>query len=228
MNIAQYNNSLRKAASFLRRNAISKNSYLNHSMGASEKTNLRIEDRGFVSVYKEIIEKCDYDILLFDDGIFIFDYIIIPGNTNKIRYIYFHSPYDFPTYVDYLTSQGLDHKIFGESFREEYEQELSEASLKKGQVYLRYEFSVNEYKPGIHPASHIHIGPNTEIRLSVSKIITPMAFIMFTLKQVYFDRWVNWIKKKDFRDSYLACKRSCLGVPEAFFSRNDQYELYFV
>ena len=228
MKISQYNNSLSKTVSFLRRNGISKNSSLYHSRGICKKADLRTEGRESISVYREIIEKRDYDILLFNDGFFSFDYFTGFGGINKIRYLYFDSPYDFPTYKEYLKVLGGDYKIYGENFRTEYEQELSEASLKEEQVYLRYDFSADEYSPGMHPISHIHVGFNTEIRLSVSMIITPMVFVMFTLKQVYFDKWKTWIKKKDVSDTYRACKRVCRGVPSDYFSETDKLELYFV
>lgn len=228
MKVAQYKHSLKNMCSFLKRNYLCKSNYLYHSLGTRDKVDMRIEGRGLVTVYKEIIEKHDYDILLFDDAFFQFDYLINAEKELRIRYIYFPCPYDFPTYHEYLVAQGLDYRIVGETSREEYEQELSEAGFKSGQGYLRYEFSIEEYKSGEHPASHIHVGPNTEIRLPSSKIITPMAFVMFALKQVYFNKWVAWIKKKDFKDTYIACKKSCPEVSPAFFSREDQHELYFV
>jgi len=121
------------------------------------KKNIEVFGNGnIVDFYKLAIINFDYDILLFDESILQFEFTKFEGDIN-LRYVYCQFPYDFPTYKTYLKDIGHDYDEVRDKFREDYEQEVNEAELKKICIYIRYDYNPLSYKPIVHAASHLHL-----------------------------------------------------------------------
>ena len=54
---------------------------------------------------------------------------------------------------------------------------------------IRYENAPSQYKPFIHPCSHFHIGLHSENRWPSSRVLTPLAFTLWIVKQYYGSFW---------------------------------------
>ena len=46
----------------------------------------------------------------------------------------------------------------------------------------------------VHPAAHIHIGYQSEIRLFTERKVLPLSFGLFVLRQVYPKKWKDFLK----------------------------------
>ena len=175
----------------------------------------------FILFYKNSIENFDYHFLLFDNSFLQLEFI---EKDSFVRYLYCPFPYDFLTYEEFLEELDND-KIFYEEPEFIYDQLLEKAGLKEPCFLIRYDYE-EIYNPGIHSVSHFHIGCANQIMLTTSTMITPLCFIMFILKQIYFDKWPIMLKDKDFTDLYKRNKRNCDNINDCYFNELDKLELY--
>jgi hypothetical protein len=181
------------------------------------------ETDDFLAIYKSILENNDFSFLLHDQSI-----IQIEKKDGYFRYSYYNVPFIFPTYDEYLESQGYKFSDVGYDIREEYNQKLRESELKRYPVYIRYDYSEEVYKEMCHSISHLHIGPDNSIRISSSKMLTPLAFLMIVLKNAYYDVWLEIVDTPELFVFFENIKDGCLNVPMEYFSNADKKELYLI
>lgn len=170
-----------------------------------------------VETYKCAIKNGDYDILLKDDSIIQFQ-----KNDDDLRYAYIQNPNVFIPKEEYLTliytTEELD-ELIDFSIEElidenEYEQFLNEQSLNSVSNYFRYDCSSAGYKPLVHSYSHFHIGMNENVRIPTSKIITPLKFTKFCIKNTYFDDWKAQFEiNPNFSNEVIKMKNDCQQLP---------------
>lgn len=225
MNIGKFKSSLDNSASLLKKNALLR--LHNQRSKSLLKKNIEVfRKENIVDIYKLAIINFDYDILLFDESILQFEFTKFEECIN-LRYVYCQFPYDFPTYKTYLKSNGYDYNEVREEFRDDYEQEVSEAEFKKICIYIRYDYDPLLYKPILHAASHLHFGNSNKIRIPISRIISPCSFVLFVLKQVYYKEWIRLMGNSNFKNKFLDIKSSCTPLLDSeIFKDLDKKELY--
>lgn len=181
----------------------------------------------YFEAYRIAIKNFDYHLLLFDESFLQFEY---KKDTEGLllRYSFFEFPFDFPSYRDYLELGGLSFNKVGYELKDQYEQELFESDKKNEFALIRYDYSEKYYSHGTHSASHFHIGKVNSIRISSCKLITPLLFIVFILKQVYENEWKKLIKISDFLTEYQGLKGKCNNINNCFFNELDKEELYLI
>lgn len=220
MNIGKFKNSLNNSANLLKKNGLLRWHYRRN------KPLLKIRNENIIDIYKLAISNFDYDILLYDESILQFEFIKLEENIN-LRYVYCQFPYDFPTYEVYLKNIGYNYDEVRDKFRGDYEQEVNEAELKKSFIFIRYDYNPLSYKPILHAASHLHFGNNNTIRIPISKIISPCSFVLFVLKQVYYNEWIRLMGNSNFKNKFLNIKSSCTPLLDSeIFKDLDKKELY--
>ncbi len=220
MNIGKFKNSLNNSANLLKKNGLLRWHYRRN------KPLLKIRNENIIDIYKLAISNFDYDILLYDESILQFEFTKFEGDIN-LRYVYCQFPYDFPTYKTYLKDIGHDYDEVRDEFREDYEQEVNEAELKKICIYIRYDYNPLSYKPIVHAASHLHFGNNNTIRIPISRIISPCSFMLFILKYAYYDQWSSLMRNSNFNSEFLRIKNSCTSLLNSeIFKDLDKKELY--
>ncbi len=181
--------------------------------------------KNYVEAYNTALNLGDYHLLLFDESFFQFDLSEFDKKP-ILRYSFYQPPYDFISYEKYLESKYLKFEDVGYTYQEEYEQLLNGAPRKETFLSIRYDYSEEEYKNGIHSVSHFHIGFRDSVRITCSICITPLLFVIFILKNVYFDEWPSLIKDADFLEQYKNIKEKCENIEETFFQELDKIELY--
>lgn len=187
-------------------------------------------ENDFLKLYKFAIDNADYHFLLFDNSFIQLEYNKESKNKTTLRYAFYESPYDFPDYKKYLLVRNLRFRDVGHKYIGEYEQELSESSIKQPFVIIRYDYSEKEYRCGGHSISHFHFGyGNSEsIRITSSILVSPILFILYIIKQVYYDKWVKLLDKDGFMEYYKKAKSKCKNIDDNFFKTLDKKELYLV
>lgn len=180
----------------------------------------------YIDIYKTAIQNLDYDILLFDDSIFQFSFINSTDNGKVIRYAYYQFPFDILPYDEYLRENGFSYEEVGDYFLEEYGQQVAEARLNNSALAIRYDFSIEEYASGIHPASHFHVGLNNHFRLPIAYYLTPTMFGVFIIKQIYYEQWKQFLSNTSFRHKFEKFKKQCMQLEHLYFNALDKKELY--
>lgn len=180
-------------------------------------------------LYKKARDHLNYDILLTDQSVLQFSYEEDQeGDINIIRYAYYEVPNDAPTYTEFLGSLGLSYEECGEDFFKDYEQVISESSLKNSVTPIRYDYDLPLYKKvEHHPASHLHIGHNNELRIPLAYILTPIGFIAFILRHIYRKEWLVALSNERFNSLYKSIK-TCPDVPPDYFKANEREDFYIV
>ena len=72
---------------------------------------------------------------------------------------------------------------------EQYEEYRAQLPLRPHVTPIRYDWRPELYREGAHPASHLHLGHETGLRLAVDALLTPIQFILFVLRHFYVDVW---------------------------------------
>lgn len=185
-----------------------------------------------VETYKCAIKNEDYDILLKDESIIQFQKI-----NDDLRYAYIQNPYKYISKEEYITliytiedlEELSDFSIDELVNENEYEQFLNEQNLNSISNYFRYDCSPAGYKPLVHSYSHFHIGMNENVRISTSKIITPLKFTKFCIKNTYFDNWkAQFDLDPNFINDVIKMKNDCLQLPQNKWNAIEDNDLYLI
>lgn len=147
----------------------------------------------------------DFDILLPDESFFQFSYDASSATQlPDIRYAFFQNPAYYKTYEEYIEQLRADGVIENETAEEiggmlleEYDQFLLESQLNAASTMIRYDVDSLRHSPLIHSIAHFHIGHNTDIRIPCNKVLTPMKFVLFVLKHIYYYQWKEFIENKN-------------------------------
>lgn len=220
MNKGQYYSSLSRARRFLKSIGLIKKNNERTGKPISEEFINICHNGKYRDIYLTGIIKRDFDILLYDESFFQFDF----DNGNDYRCSYYQFPFDILPYGQWIKSRAHVDNYYNQ---EEYSQLVYEAELIENPVVIRYDYSIREYTPGIHPASHIHIGHQTDIRIPANMEINPYQFIMFVIKNVYYRIWKNIITRNSkIVKNLTQIKSTCLDINPTYFCTLDQCELY--
>jgi len=180
--------------------------------------------------YRETWETCFreqwYDFLLTDNALLQFR---ANFDLPCLNYVYYESPRQGPTYEDFLVSEcGFNPEALpaiGDTFRQEYETSLVTAGWKEGFAPFRYDYNPDQYVPGRHPASHIHIGHANDVRIATRKVLKPLSFVLFVLRQQYLDAWMCLLRVSENSRLLRNVRTSLEDVNAAFHSDLDDCEM---
>ena len=167
------------------------------------------------------LHNSDYDIILEDDSFFQFT----SESPKDIHYSFFHRIEQTLSYSEfeekYLTEDNID------TIAQEYEMYLT---TDKPQTYpcpIRYDVADREYKEGLHAYEDIHIGVETEVRISMDKIIKPLGFVDFVIKHMYKQKWDQaYINNEKFRTLVKKIKNQAKQLKDCNFTSDEKHQLY--
>ena len=186
----------------------------------------------YINAYKLGILNFDYDFLLFDNSFFQFSISFRHDKLYGLNYSFYQNPFYYRTYEDYLEILRLELNLdndfineIGDLYIEEYEQFLNEQTISSGCTIIRYDYDVPNYKPLIHPSSHIHIGNNTSVRIPYSKLLSPYRFTLFIIRHIYYDFWIKTINNPESRERIYHNKYTCQDL-EQYWDELEKIDLY--
>ncbi|OAK17196.1 DUF2290 domain-containing protein [Bacillus wiedmannii] len=235
MNIAGILDSLKDVKKILKESELYKETNQTRKMSLnigkySEQFIKLSQKKDYEKLYKVAMENMDYDFLLKDDSFFQFSCVLSNNKLEEgtIRYAYYENPRSYNTYEQFLEGNGFEYSECGEELRLEYEQEIAEARLKNSVTPIRYDYDFKLYEPIHHPISHIHIGHNNDVRIPLSKILTPAKFVNFVLRNAYSKQWKVAFQNESFQDLCISTKNSCYDVQDTFFQKKEKDFLYMI
>lgn len=187
----------------------------------------RSEDYDFI--FNSLINNCDYDVMLFDGSMLQFDY----KSASDIRMVYIQYPRVYESFEEFLAVLKItfsDDELYElkEAFDSDYRQYLSEKPRLLSPTYFRYDLDAKnrQNNENIHAYAHLHVGLNNSIRIPVGIDLNPITFILFILRHVYYDRWIEAIRKGQIKQEYLDCKRQCLRLDANVWTDEEQKTLF--
>ncbi len=175
----------------------------------------------------------DFDFLLNDQSYFQFEYSN-KGKHLELRYAFFQNPIDFISYEDFLDLmidvQSLtDSKDeIGSLFESEYNQFLNEQEAKNKYLTIRYDVDYPNYKPLVHSVSHLHIGHQNNLRIPLDKFLSPLSFVFFVLKNVYYTEWKEKLRTNNhyININLRSSKDGETSLKNADWTNQEKLELY--
>ena len=146
----------------------------------------------YAQVWEDCYRNQFYDISLVDGALLQFR---APSfRPLSIGYSFYECPYLTVAYEDFL-KEVLDatYEDVGDEFRREYEDYVLGLPKKDAVTPIRYDYDPPRYIPGVHPASHIHFGAASRVRVSARRLLSPLSFTLFIVRHCYPESWSRFI-----------------------------------
>jgi hypothetical protein len=180
----------------------------------------------YIETWQYYIDNKLFDLRLVDGSLVQFR--INRTAIQSVSYVYLESPYNEPfvTFEEFLfdiSSRNPEKDEYVIAY--EYDFYLSGLTTKKHITPLRYDYSPDLYASGQHPASHLHFGQHNQIRVGTKRILNPLSFILFILRQCYPNNWASFTEK---REAKTICRNICEHlslIEDKYWSEIDSWEM---
>lgn len=165
-----------------------------------------------------------YDFQLHDNSLIQFR---VEGYAPlSVSYAYYECPYQCLSYADFVHDYcGFGIYEAGGEFRPEYEDYVVMCNVKETATPIRYDHGTDSYREGVHPASHVHFGHMNSIRVRTKKVLRPLSFLLFVIRQFYSDAWRMLL---DMSQAPVWCRNvrdNLEDVGAEFCNPLDEYEM---
>lgn|GEM_PF-963121 len=187
-------------------------------------------------IYEECLKEFFYDFRLSDQSLLLFTKGGRNENNGYLNFCYYECPINLISYIEFVAQEfglsmfdeELDREIavWGDFLRGDYEQYVSSMEFKKTVTPIRYDYKATDYREGIHPASHIHIGFANEIRICTQRIMNPISFVLLILRQRYPREWERLLGLEDHPTWCRNVRGSIDLVSEEYFKGFDFLEMF--
>ncbi len=152
-----------------------------------------------IEAYKKILNERFYDYELNDDSLLQYIYY----TDSNFSFCYISSPFSEETELDYRFTGSYP--------------------LIEKPLIIRYDYQPSNYKEFCHPCAHFHFNPGNQIRLGIRKILNPVSFILFILRQCYPKEWLSFIERNNDEKIFRNIRKNLDDIPNDTF--NDEKEL---
>ena len=203
----------------------------NRNLGAKDFKGLSYRE-----VYARYIAEFAYDFRLSDQSLLLFR----KGGSNMhdgcLSFSYNESPSDVMSYLEFVADQNNINvedsslqeivSFWGDGLRTDYEQYVNSMELKSAVTPIRYDYHSKDYRSGVHPASHFHFGFGSEIRVAARRVMNPISFVLFVLRQQYPEHWAALWTVQSFSNWRRNVRDNLEMVHSDYWCHGDEGELY--
>jgi hypothetical protein len=186
--------------------------------------------------YNLAIRELAYDFRLVDQALMLFTKDGSDLDKGSLSFSYAESPLAVISYTDFV---ALEEEVqpddpnyenalayWGDELRQEYEIYVNTLELREGFTPLRYDCKAEHYRSNAHPASHVHFGFLNDIRVATRRIMNPVSFTIFVLRQRYPAKWAEVIRWTDCSELCNEVRRNLEPVHSKYWCAHDERELY--
>ena len=145
-------------------------------------TELLRSSTSYAETYNRYLTCQAYDFLLDDGSLFFFRRN--PLDQTLLSYGYFESPYSGVSYSEFTSEFGDRNEAW-----QDYEEYCSQRPQRTHILPVRYDWSPALYREVAHPASHLHMGFESDLRLAVDAMIMPLHFVLLIIQHFYVKSW---------------------------------------
>ncbi|WP_081767225.1 DUF2290 domain-containing protein [Hylemonella gracilis] len=183
---------------------------------------VQLRQMDYFHQWKACIENGWHHVLLEDLSFFSF------SNLNeRPSYSYSPCPLEIESFRTFLLLRDLEpSRSNRDAYKEEYQLALETASLKEHLSPIRYDVDPHGYEPATHPVAHIHIGLNNQIRIGTRRLITPIAFVLFVIRQFFPDNWRNLLQYQAELKIERNIRTKLSLIDQQFWSQEDELQMY--
>jgi hypothetical protein len=152
-------------------------------------------------VYEECIREYAFDFRLIDQSLLLFVKSGVDEHDGMLGFSYYDCPLPVVPYREFVGEQNgvspfdpdFENVVatWGDDLRYDYEQYVMSADTKRTVTPIRYDYKAADYREGIHPASHLHFGFANQIRVGTRRIMNPISFALFVVRQCYPQAWAH-------------------------------------
>jgi hypothetical protein len=187
--------------------------------------------------YRQVWEECfrayRYDFLLADRSLLTFEKGGQTAHNGELRYAYYECPYLVKTFDEFrremMEAIGLQQDESSEldgMLRQDYEEYIFQCDTTEIVTPVRYDYKASDYRSGSHPASHIHFGHKSNIRVGTRRVMLPLSFVLLIVRQVYPDKWSKLLEWNDCNHLCRNVRESLETVHGDFWNHKDEKEVY--
>lgn len=124
-------------------------------------------------------------------------------------------------YAVYATDDNID------TIEQDYEYYLSGDKEALYTCPIRYDVAKTEYTEMFHAYAHLHIGIETDIRIPVDKVLSPLHFVDFVIKHMYKTKWDDaYTHNERFKELVNCLKSQAESVKDNYFTQAEHNLLY--
>lgn len=146
------------------------------------------------------------------------------GGELELRYTFYEAPVNVVGYREFLESYlATTFSESGYAAWPEYEEYILTAPARPA-TPIRYDYSPKMYTEGVHPASHVHVGFRSQVRLGTGKCWRPMSFALFVLRQAYPVVWRRFLGHSQAGAMARYIRESLLDVPQEYTRGMDEWQ----
>jgi len=179
----------------------------------------------YLDEWKKIVSNQLFDFQLTDHALLQFKRFKENG-TEVFSYSYYENPFEILSYQDFLANHDLSITETGNIFIDYYNQYVATSGKQKSIVTpTRYDYAPNQYVEGRHPVSHMHFGHCSEIRIATKRILGPLSFSLFVLRQYYPASWQRFCSRPIPRQCAGSIRQNLTLIQRQFIKPNDYHEM---
>lgn len=147
-------------------------------------------------------------------------------NAPSPSFHFLECPLDVPTRREFLAALGMDYRKRHDSdFQELYAEAVETAGSRPHVTPIRYDRDFGSYRAGVHPAAHLHVGLDNDIRLALPSEMTPLSFILFVIRQKYPSNWEQLLASNLAASLQRSVRYSLVPLPGQYWQEPDLCEM---
>lgn len=203
----------------------------NRSLGAAH-----FRGKPYREVYEISIRELAYDFRLTDQGLLLFTKAGKDIKTGTLSFSFYESPVAVMSYQEFVALQvgiipsdpnyNKSIEEWADEFMSDYQGYVVSSDLKSLVTPLRYDYKAEDYRPGAHPASHLHFGFANNVRVATRRILNPIAFTLFILRQCYPDAWQRLLSWDESETVTRNVREFLNDVDALYWQSRDEQELF--
>lgn len=178
----------------------------------------------YVEIWKACLNNRFYHCQLHDSSLMYFGFT----GEDLFSLCFYQFPFDAATYSEFIDELGFTYFEVGENLRDDYEDYLSTCKVRESISTIRYDINYDLYKEARHPVSHIHIGHENHIRIRTEKIMGPLSFLYFILRQQYPEKWILYSHDVEKYLLHNQMRNNLTVINGSYLSDWDKCELYLL
>ncbi len=150
-------------------------------------------------------------------------------NNPSPSFHFIECPLDVPSLGDFIASLGKEYRARYDSVVAElYDEAIETAGLRPYITPIRFDRDFGSYRSGVHPAAHLHIGIDNNIRLGLAREMTPLSFLLFILRQKYPSSWERLLRSNLASSLVRSIRDSLPPLPKQYGQDFDFCEIALI
>lgn len=177
----------------------------------------------YLEQWKHAKENNWFHVCLEDHSLFLFKI------GDGASYHFYDHPLDSIPLSEYIEQSGDKYNTkTADLYKEEYNDYLLTARARTNVTPIRYDLDFGAYRTGVHPAAHMHIGLDNQIRIGLRRELTPLSFFLFVIRQMYPRNWEFLMESNLGKTLERRIRGDLREIDGKYFKNEDRIELSFV